>query len=136
MFFRAGDRQRLIPQWFWTLFVILPLGIMIWWFLRWFFLPSYKRTSAVEIETPRSAGVPLPIHKDDFTILKGVGPKTSAGLYKAAIYTFEQLGLMDPDRLLQILKEQGLPSGSIAFWQEQATLAAAGDWKGLKKIQG
>lgn len=134
--FRAGKKGRLIPSWFWTLFVCLPLGFLVWWLLRWFFLPSYKRTSAVEIEAPRSDGVPLPIQRDDFTTLKGVGPKTAAGLYQAAIYTFEQLGLMDPDKLEQILKEQGLPSSSAAFWQEQAALAAAGDWKGLKKLQG
>lgn len=135
MLFQPGDRRKLIPQWFWTLFVCLPLGILGFWFLRWFFLPSYKRTSAVEIETPRSAGVPLPVHKDDFTLLKGIGPKTAAGLYGAAIYTFEQLGLMDPARLEQVLKDRGLASGGAAFWQEQAALAAAEDWEGLKKLQ-
>jgi len=135
MLFQAGNQRKLIPQWFWTLFVCLPLGILASWFLRWFFLPSYKRTSAVEIETPRSAGVPLPLLKDDFTLLKGVGPKTAEGLYGADIYTFEQLGLIDPSRLEQILKDRGLASGSVAFWQEQAVLAAAEDWEGLKKRQ-
>ncbi|HDD55229.1 MAG TPA: hypothetical protein ENG59_03185 [Chloroflexi bacterium] len=135
MLFQAGNQRKLIPQWFWTLFVCLPLGVLAYWFLRWFFLPSYKRTSAVEIEAPRFAGVPLPVHKDDFTILKGVGPKTAAALYGAAIYTFEQLGLLDPARLEQILKDQGLASSSAAFWQEQAVLAAAEDWEGLKKLQ-
>jgi predicted flap endonuclease-1-like 5' DNA nuclease len=105
------------------------------WFFRWFFLPSYKRTLSVEIQTPRSSGVPLPIHKDNFTVLKGVGPKTADGFYKAAIYTFEQLGLMDTEKLVEILKAQGLPSGNAAFWQEQAVLAAAEDWEALKKIQ-
>lgn len=136
MLFRAGTQRKLIPGWFVTLFLCLPLGILIWWFLRWFFLPSYKRTAAVEIETPRSAGVPLPIQKDNFTILKGIGPKTADGLYRAAIYTFEQLGLMDTARLIETLKDHGLPSGSAAFWQEQAVLAAAEDWEALKKIQG
>jgi predicted flap endonuclease-1-like 5' DNA nuclease len=117
------------------LFLFLPLGIMSWWFLRWFFLPSYKRISSVEIETPRSLGVPLPLHKDDFTLLKGVGPKTAAGLFSAGIYTFEQLGLMDPDQLTQTLKDQGLPSGTAAFWQQLAVLAAAEDWEGLQKLQ-
>ena len=135
MLFQAGTQRKLIPGWFWTIFVCLPLGILVWWFYKWFFLPSYERTSAVEIETPRSAGVPLPILKDNFTVLKGIGPKTADGLYRAAIYTFEQLGLMDADRLVQILKEHGLPSGSAAFWQEQAVLAAAEDWEALKKLQ-
>ncbi len=135
MLFRASSRQRLIPKWFWFLFLFLPLGILSWWFLRWFFLPSYKRTSAVEIETPRSSGVPLPIQKDNFTILKGIGPKTADGLYRAAIYTFEQLGLMDLEKLEQILKDHGLPSSNAAFWQEQASLAAAEDWEALNKLQ-
>ena len=133
--YQAGNQRKLIPQWFCTLFVFLPLGVLAYWFLRWFFLPSYKRTSALEIETPRSTGVPLPVHKDDFTLLKGVGPKTAAGLYEAAIYTFEQLGLIEPARLDQILKDHGLASGSAAFWQEQAAMAAAEDWEGLRKLQ-
>lgn len=135
MLFQAGKQRKLIPNWFYTLFVLLPLGVLAWWFLRWFFLPSYKRTSAVEIDTPRSAGVPLPIQKDDFTVLKGVGPKTAAGLNRAGIYTFEQLGLMDTDKLEIVLKDQDLPSSSAASWQEQAALAAAGDWEGLQKLQ-
>ena len=135
MLFQAGKQQKWIPNWFCTLFVLLPLGVLAWWFLRWFFLPSYKRTSAVEIDTPRSAGVPLPIQKDDFTVLKGVGPKTAAGLNRAGIYTFEQLGLMDADKLEIVLKDQDLPSSSAAYWQEQAALAAAGDWEGLQKLQ-
>ncbi len=133
--FQAGKQKKLIPGWFWNLFVCLPLGIMIWWFLRWFFLPSYKRTSALEIETPRSDGIPLSIIKDNFTILKGVGPKTADGLYRAAIFTFEQLALMDPERLVHLLTDQGLPSNNAAFWQEQSKLAAAADWDGLKKLQ-
>ena len=135
MLFHGGTQRKLIPGWFWTLFVCIPLGIMVWWFLRWFFLPSYKRTAAVEIETPPCPGVPLPVLKDNFTILKGIGPKTADGLYLAGIYTFEQLGLMDLDRLEHTLKDHGLPSGNAAFWQEQAVLAAAEDWEGLKKLQ-
>lgn len=134
MLFLTGNQRKLIPGWFWMI-IFLPLGILVWWFLRWFFLPSYKRTSALEIDTPRSSGVPLPIRKDNFTMLKGIGPKTADGLYNAAIYTFEQLGLMDPDRLEQVLKEHGLPSSNAAFWQEQAALAAAEDWEGLEKLQ-
>jgi predicted flap endonuclease-1-like 5' DNA nuclease len=125
----------LIPNWFWMLLIFLPLGTLTWWFLRWFFLPSYKRTSSVEIDTPRSSGVPLPLLKDDFTILKGIGPKTAAGIHQAGIMTFEQLGLMSLEELVQILKAQGLPSSNADSWKEQAVLAAAEDWEGLQKIQ-
>ena len=135
MLFQADGQRSQFPRWLWRLFICLPLGIMAYWFLRWFFLPSYKRTDVVEIETPWSTGVPLPIQKDDFSLLKGVGPKTSKGLYEAGIYTFEQLGLMDLDNLELTLKDHGLPTTNAASWQKQATLAAAEDWEGLKKIQ-
>jgi len=133
--FRARNRPRLIPRWFWLLLVFLPLGVMAWWFLRWFFLPSYQRISAVEIETPRSSGVPLPIQRDDFTVIKGIGPKTAASLYQESIFTYEQLGLMDPDKLQEILRDHSLPTSNAATWQEQAALAAAEDWDRLEEIQ-
>ena len=131
----AGENGRLIPRWFWTLFVCLPLGLMAWWFLRWFFLPSYKRTSSVEIETPRSKGVKLPVKKDDFRLLKGIGPKTASVLYQTGILSFEQLSLMEKTKLEQILKSHNLPAGRIDFWQKQAALAAAEDWAALEKLQ-
>ena len=135
MIFRSGKKGYLIPKWFWTTFVCLPIGVMVFWFLRWFFLPSDKRTAAVEIEAPRSEGIRLSIKKDDFRQLKGVGPKTAAALYKAKLFSFEQLGLIELEKLIEILKKAGLPTGSAGFWQKQALLAAAEDWKGLEKLQ-
>jgi hypothetical protein len=131
----AGNQGRLIPRWFWTLFVLLPLGLFAWWFLRWFFLPSYKRTSAVEIETPRFKGVRLPVKRDDFQRLKGIGPKTAGVFYQAGIYSYEQLALMDESKLESLLKRHNLPAAGIDFWQEQAALAAAEDWAGLENLQ-
>ncbi len=135
MFFRSGKRRRLIPSWFWFALIGFPAGLMIWWFLRWFFLPRNERKSAVEIEAPRSEPIRLPIKKDDFRKLKGIGPKSAAALYQARVFSFEQLGLMDQEKLELILKENNLPSGNIAFWQKQAVLAAAEDWKKLEKLQ-
>lgn len=131
----AGRNGKLIPRWVWTLFVCLPLGLMSYFFLRWFFLPSYQRTSSVEIDTPRSPTVRLPVKKDDFRILKGIGPKTAGVLYQAGILSFEQLALQEPEKLVRILKKHNLPSGAAAFWQKQAALAAAEDWKALEKLQ-
>ena len=131
----ADSKGRLIPRWFWTLFVCLPLGLMAWWFLRWFFLPSYMRTSSVEIEAPRARVVRQPVKKDDFQRLKGIGPKTAGVLYQARVYSFEQLALMDSDKLAGILKDHNLSARGIDFWQKQAALAAAEDWKGLQKLQ-
>jgi len=135
VFILSGKNERSIARWFWFTFICVPAGLVIWWFLRWFFLPCDKRTSAVEIEVPRSETKPLPIKKDDFRKLKGVGPKSAAVLYKARIYSFEQLGLMDLEKLEGILKKSNLPSTGAGFWQKQARLAAAEEWKLLEKLQ-
>lgn len=113
----------------------VPLGFMLWCFLRWFFLPCYERTSAVVIDTPRSKFKRSPIKKDDFRKLKGVGPKTAAVLYQSRIYSFEQLGLMDQEDLERLLKDNNLPSAGAAYWQKQARLAAAEEWMLLEKLQ-
>jgi hypothetical protein len=43
--------------------------------------------------------------------------------------------LMDLEKLERILKKNNLPSTGAAFWQKQARLAAAEDWKLLEKLQ-
>lgn len=135
MIFRSGKKGYLIPKCFRTIFICLPIGVMVFWFLRWFFFPRNERNAAVEIVTPRSEGIRLPIKEDDFRKLKGIGPKTAAVLYKAKLFTYEQLGLIEPEKLAEILKKAGLPAGSVEFWQKQAVLAASEDWKGLEKLQ-
>ena len=135
MFFRTAKKRKFIPSWFWIFLVALPISILVRWLIWWFFCPSDKRTSAVEIEAPRAESIPIQLHKDDFSMLKGVGPKTAEAIYSAGIFTFEQLGLMDPGELDQLLKDNSLPATNSAFWQKQAALAAAQDWDGLKKIQ-
>ncbi len=135
MFFLAGKNERLGYKCFWVTLIGIPIGLMVWWFLRWFFLPSDERTSAVEIEAPRSEAKRLPIKKDDFRKLKGVGPKSAEALYRARVYSFEQLGLMDLEKLEGILKKNNLPASGAAFWQKQASLAAAEEWKLFEKLQ-
>jgi hypothetical protein len=131
----SGKSSRLIPRWFWFTLIGVPVGLMVWWFLRWFFLPCYKRTSAVTIEVPRSEVKRPAIKKDDFRKLKGIGPKSASALYQARIYSFEQLGLMELDDLVRILKKNNLPTTGAAFWQKQARLAAAEEWNLLEKLQ-
>lgn len=135
MFILSGKSERSIAKWFWFTLICVPAGLMIGWFLRWLFLPCDKRTSAVEIDVPRSDVKRLPIKKDDFRKLKGVGPKTAAVLYQASVFSFEQLGLMELDKLVGILKKNNLPSSGASFWQKQARLAAAEEWKLLEKLQ-
>ena len=97
--------------------------------------PTHERSTSVTIDAPRSDGKRLPLKRDDFRKLKGIGPKSAAALYQAGIFSFEQLGLLDLDNLEAILKENSLPSGGAAFWQKQARLAAAEEWKLLEKLQ-
>ena len=125
----------MIPRLMWFTLVGLPLGLMAWWFLRWFLQPSHERTSSVVIDAPRSEGKKPPVQKDDFKILKGIGPKSAEALYQANILTFEQLGLIDLDRLEEVLKQNNLPAGGAAFWKKQAQLAASAEWKLLEKLQ-
>jgi len=131
----AGKKGSFIPGWFWILFIGVPICILTRWFFWWFFSPSYKRTSAVEIDTPRGQLPLTPVKKEDFRKLKGIGPKISEALHKAGILTYEQLGLLNPEKLDQILKSENVPSANAGFWQAQAKLAAAEDWKKLEALQ-
>jgi len=131
----AGKKGSFIPGWFWILFIGVPICILTRWFFWWFFCPSYKRTSSVEIDTPRADPIKLPVKKDDFRKLKGIGPKISEALHKAGILTYEQLGLLDPEKLDRILKSENVPSANAGFWQTQAKLTAAEDWKKLEALQ-
>ncbi len=131
----AGKKGSYIPGWFWILFISVPFCILARWFFWWFFSPSYKRTSAVEIDTPRADPIRLLVKKDDFRKIKGIGPKISEALLKAGILTYEQLGLLNPEKLDQILKSKNVPSANAGFWQAQAKLIAAEDWKKLEALQ-
>jgi hypothetical protein len=131
----AGKKGSFIPGWFWILFIGVPICILTRWFCWWFFSPSYKRTSSVEIDTPRADSIKLPVKKDDFRKLKGIGPKISDALHKVGILTYEQLGLLDPEKLDRILKSENVPSANAGFWQAQAKLTAAEDWKKLEALQ-
>ena len=72
---------------------------------------------------------------DDLKKIEGIGPKVQSILAENGIQTFKQLESADPENLKQVLKEQGLSMIDPATWHEQASLAAAGDWGGLEKLQ-
>ena len=131
----AGKKGKLIPTWFWILFFGIPTFILARWFFWWFFSPSDKRTSSVEIEAPHGESKRPPIMMDDFKILKGIGPKISEALHEAGILTYEQLGLMNANKLNQILEDINIPTTKADFWQKQAKLAAAEDWKKLEALK-
>ena len=80
-----------------------------------------------EVEEPPS---------DDLTRIDGIGPKISEVLRAAGIAGYAQLASTDVDRLKQILDDAGIRIADPGTWPEQARLAAAGDWEGLKGLQG
>jgi predicted flap endonuclease-1-like 5' DNA nuclease len=79
---------------------------------------------------------PKPRKHDDLRRIEGIGPKISGLLRDAGITTFSQLADTHVDRLKEILAAAGI--GGLAdpsSWTEQARLAAAEDWEGLRKLK-
>jgi len=76
---------------------------------------------------------------DDFTKLTGIGPSMAAKLKELDIATFEKLAAMDDDILRDMLEASGARLNNnkedMDTWNEQATLAAKGDFDGLKLFQ-
>ena len=76
---------------------------------------------------------------DDLTKLSGIGFSMSAKLNELGISTFQKLSEMDDDILRDMLEASGarLNNNKEAMdtWNEQAALAAKGDFEGLKELQ-
>jgi predicted flap endonuclease-1-like 5' DNA nuclease len=76
---------------------------------------------------------------DDFTKLSGIGPSMSATLKELGIDTFSKLAATDDDILRDMLEASGARMNNnkeaMDSWNEQATLAAKGDFATLKKMQ-
>lgn len=76
---------------------------------------------------------------DDFTKLTGIGPSITTKLHELDITTFQKLSEMDDDILRDMLEASGARLNNnkedIDSWNEQAALAAKGDFDGLKKLQ-
>lgn len=67
---------------------------------------------------------PIP---DDFTRIDGIGSNYERDLYRAGIYTYEQLGQLTPFELAEILPEAGAVGEEIDYqlWIEQAARLSA-----------
>lgn len=74
---------------------------------------------------------------DDLTRLSGIGPKLAEAMNAAGIKQYSQLAAMSLDALNECLAPSGIRySKAVAeTWAEQAKLAAAADWEGLKTYQ-
>ncbi len=85
-------------------------------------------------KTPQpEAGQPA---QDELEIIEGIGPAIARLLRSAGILTFRQLAETPLKRLDEILTNANLRRlADPDTWPEQAALAAAGDWDGLKQLQ-
>ena len=77
----------------------------------------------------------VPDTPDDLVIIEGIGPKISSVLQAAGIITFKQLAEAETESVKQILLAANLRLADPTSWKEQARLAAAADWEGLKALQ-
>ncbi len=74
---------------------------------------------------------------DDLKIVEGIGPKIEGLLKDAGINTWKALAETSETLLTQMLDDAGprFQMHNPASWPEQARLADAADWEGLKKYQ-
>jgi predicted flap endonuclease-1-like 5' DNA nuclease len=99
--------------------------------------------SGATAEAPAMVAVEAQAHgeptgPDDLKQIEGIGPKIASVLQVAGIVTFAQLAATDVGRIEEILEAEDPRLRRLAdpgTWPEQASLAAAGDWKGLETLQ-
>jgi predicted flap endonuclease-1-like 5' DNA nuclease len=97
-----------------------------------FDIPSGTVTPPESITQPRQGE----IRRDDLREIEGIGPAISKQLHDAGIHTFQQLAETDPARLSEILGDERLRNiTNTESWPEQARLADAGDWEGLRALK-
>ena len=85
------------------------------------------------------AAAPAPVSgkKDDLKKIEGIGPAIEKLLNTAGITTFVGMSETAPEKIKEILVAAGSRFGfhNPATWPHQASLAAAGNWDELKKLQ-
>lgn len=79
-----------------------------------------KGAKPLEQAKPQGKSVPLDIHRDDLTVISGIGRATEAKLYGAGIFTFAQLADMSDTKLRKLLQQIGINPKHANHWQEQA----------------
>lgn len=92
-------------------------------------------TKATKATAPKAAA--KAVVADDLTKIEGIGPKINELLGKAGIVTFADLASAKISVLKEILEAAGkrYQMHDPATWNEQAKLAAKGDWAKLEKLQ-
>ena len=99
--------------------------------------PMPVAETVVEASTVAESALTAEQSDDDLTRLTGIGPKLAEAMKAAGICTYAQLTTMSVEDVSQALAGSNIRynKASAESWAEQATLAAAGDWKGLKAHQ-
>lgn len=99
--------------------------------------PMPVAETVVEASTAAEPELTAEQSDDDLTRLTGIGPKLAEAMKAAGICTYAQLTTMSVEDVSQALAGSNIRynKASAESWAEQATLAAAGDWKGLKAHQ-
>lgn len=76
---------------------------------------------------------------DDLTKISGIGPSMASTLKELGIDSFTKLAATDDDILRDMIEASGARMNNnkeaMDSWNEQATMAAKGDFAGLKKMQ-
>lgn len=128
-------------------------ALVVWWWLRWreeearyasrvrFIVTGAggagarpKGPSGQEEYAPREK-LHADLSPDDLKAIEGIGPKISSVLSAAGITTFAQLAAADVAQLRRVLVDAGVRLAYPDTWPEQAALAAAADWDGLRDLQ-
>jgi predicted flap endonuclease-1-like 5' DNA nuclease len=131
-----GEEDRSFPWWLVILILLIVMAILIWALVRnaaHTEIPHVEHAPA-EAEAVRTPE-PAPVLPDDLKLIEGIGPKISALLNAAGIFTFAQLADTPVAALQDILDKAGLRLGDPATWPDQARLAAKGDLEGLQVLQ-
>lgn len=99
--------------------------------------PMPVAETVVEVSTAAEPALTAEQSDDDLTRLTGIGPKLAEAMKAAGICTYAQLTTMSVEDVSQALAGSNIRynKASAESWAEQATLAAAGDWKALKAHQ-
>ena len=90
-------------------------------------------------DAPAAAPTPAraPTGGDDLTMVEGIGPRIADVLRSSGIASFTMLSVTSPDRIRELLAEEGgsFVNHDPTTWPDQAQLAANGEWDKLRAWQ-
>lgn len=128
--------------WWWLLLlpVVGALLLLLKWWREWaaeIERETEERQDRFEIELDIPSDTPPRASElaDDLTAIEGIGPKIAEVLRHAGIATYGALSESGAERLKEVLQRAGIRLAYPETWPEQAALAAAGDWDGLRSLQ-